>query len=88
MLLTFDVVCLFQSGTEDVKKEIHINDVLIVYRVGRSSALTEAGKIKILKYVRIDYLQAEVVEGEIKAGDIAKKGDIATLVISSSEMCK
>jgi hypothetical protein len=81
------VVCLFQSGTVDVKKAININDVLPVYRESKSHELKEVGKIKVLSYVGEDYLKGEVVEGEIKAGDIAKKGDVASLVISSGDKC-
>ncbi len=83
-----DIVCLFQSGTEDVKKDIHINDILTVYRENRNHQLKEIGKIKILSYVGEDYLKGEVIEGELMPGDIAKKGDVASLVISSSDKCK
>jgi hypothetical protein len=82
------VVCLFQSGTADVKKAININDILPVYRESISNALKEVGKIKVLSYVGEDYLKGEVVEGELKAGDIAKKGDVASLIISSGDKCK
>lgn len=82
------VVCLFQSGTADVKKAISVNDVLPVYRESKSPELKEVGKIKVLSYVGEDYLKGEVVEGELKAGDIAKKGDVASLIISSGDKCK
>ena len=82
------VVCLFQSGTADVKKAININDILSVYRENKSHQLKEVGKIKVLSYVGEDYLKGEVVEGELKAGDIAKKGDVASLIISSGDKCK
>jgi hypothetical protein len=82
------VVCLFQSGTADVKKAININDILPVYRESKSHELKEVGKIKVLSYVGEDYLKGEVVEGELKAGDIAKKGDVASLIISSDDKCK
>ena len=82
------IVCLFQSGTADVKKAINVNDVLPVYRESKSHELKEVGKIKVLSYVGDDYLKGEVVEGEIKAGDIAKKGDVASLIISSGDKCK
>ncbi len=81
------MVCLFQSGTADVKKAININDILTVYREGKSHELKEVGKIKVLSYVGEDYLKGEVIEGEIKAGDIAKKGDVASLIISSGDKC-
>lgn len=82
------MVCLFQSGTEDVKKAISMGDVLIVYREGPKHELKEVGKIKVLSYSGEDYLKGEVVEGEIKPGDIAKKGEVASLVISPGDKCK
>ena len=82
------LVCLFQSGTADVKKAININDILPVYRENKDHELREVGKIKVLSFEGEDYLKGEVVEGEIKAGDIAKKGDVASLVISSGNTCK
>ena len=88
ILVKGTVVCLFQSGTADVKKAININDILPVYRENKSHELKEVGKIKVLSYVGEDYLKGEVVEGELKAGDIAKKGDVASLIISSDDKCK
>jgi hypothetical protein len=82
------MVCLFQSGTADVKKAISIGDILVAYAEGPKHELKEVGKIKILSYSGEDYLKGEVVEGEIKAGDIAKKGEVASLVISSADKCK
>jgi len=82
------VVCLFQSGTADVKKAIHVNDVLSVYRENKSQELKEVGKIKVLSFVGEDYLKGEVIEGELKAGDIAKKKNVAGLIISSENSCK
>jgi hypothetical protein len=83
-----ETVCLFQSGTADVKKEITAGDMLSVYRETGKHELKEVGKIKVLSFVREDYLKGEVIEGEVQTGDIAKKGDVASLVISSSDKCK
>jgi len=88
IMLKGATVCLFESGTADVKKAISIGDVLVVYREGPKHELKEVGKIKVLSYSGEDYLKGEVVEGEIKAGDIAKKGEVASLVISSGDKCK
>jgi hypothetical protein len=82
------IVCLFQSGTADVKKAINVNDILPVYRESKSHELKEVGKIKVLSYRGEDYLKGEVVEGELMVGDIAKKGDVASLIISSGDKCK
>jgi len=81
-------VCLFQSGTEDVRKTIGIGDVLIVYREGGDREHREVGKIKVLSYAGEDYIKAEVVDGAVQTGDVARKGNVASLVISSSEQCK
>ncbi len=85
---TGDIVCLFQSGTLEVKKIIHIGDVLPVYREDREHQARPVGKIKILVYAGEDYLLAEVVEGELMTGDIAKKADVASLILSSEDKCK
>lgn len=82
------IVCLFQSGTVEIRKEIHPGDVLSVYREDRGHRLKEVGKVKILAYAGEDYLKGEVVEGELMPGDVAKKGDVASLVISSEEKCR
>jgi hypothetical protein len=82
------VVCLFQSGTADVKKVINVNDILPVYRENNSHELKEVGKVKVLYYVGENYVKGEIVEGEIKAGDIAKQGFAAILIVSSDDKCK
>jgi len=83
-----EMVCLFQSGTADVKNTISAGDLLTVYREIGKHDLKEVGKIKVHFYIGEDYLKAEVVEGEVRTGDIAKKGDAASLVISSGDKCK
>ncbi len=80
-----ETVCLFQSGTADVRKEIQIDDVLVVYRETTPKNLSKRGKIKVLSFVGEDYLKGVVVEGEVQTGDIAKKGDAASMVISSED---
>jgi len=83
-----ETVCLFESGTADVKKTISVGDLLTVYRERGKHELTEVGKIKVLSYIGEDYLKGEVTEGEVRTGDIAIKGDVASLVISSEDKCK
>jgi hypothetical protein len=83
-----EIVCLFESGTADVKKSIRVGDLLTVYRERGKHELKEGGKIKVLSYIGEDYLKGEVIEGEVRTGDIAKKGDVASLVISSEDKCK
>jgi hypothetical protein len=81
-------VYLFHSGTEDIKNAIRINDVLTVYRESPCCNLKETGKIKIVSFTGDNYMKAEVVEGVIKPGDIAKKGTIAGLILVSGCDCK
>jgi len=76
-------VNLFHSGTADVKKEICPNDVITVYREtmgGGHTTIKEVGKVKVLGYLGEHYFDAEVVSGEIKVGDIAKKETASCLV--------
>ena len=84
-------VHLFHSGTADVKKEICLKDVIPVYRetaVGYRTAkaaeqtktLKEVGKVKVLSYVGDHYFEAEIVEGTVKTGDVAKKAGAYCLI--------
>jgi 5,10-methylene-tetrahydrofolate dehydrogenase/methenyl tetrahydrofolate cyclohydrolase len=76
------IAYLFHSGTKDVKKTIHDNDILIVYRVNQSCEIKAVGKIKVLYSVADTYFKSEVIEGEIRPNDIAKKENVSCLVIS------
>jgi hypothetical protein len=80
------IVYLFHSGTDDVKKTIHANDILTVYRINPSCEVNPVGIIKVLSYIGETYIKAEVLEGEIRPDDIAKKGNVSCLVISAG-MC-
>jgi hypothetical protein len=76
---------LFQSGTDEVRKTITVNDVLTVYREyppDFSIETREVGKVRILAPLGDYYLDGEVAEGEVKAGDLAKKSTIAFFVTS------
>jgi len=76
---------LFHSGTEDVKNGIHVNDSLTVYRVhpaDLSVETREVGKVRVLTPLGDYYFDGEVIGGEVKAGDLAKKGTVAFYIIS------
>jgi len=78
-------LCLFQSGTMDVKNTIHVDDVLTVYRGYPPSFVTnsgEVGKVRILATLGDYYFRGEVVEGEVQPGNLAKKGAVACFVTS------
>lgn len=82
-----DVVYLFHSGTDDVKKTIHINDTLAVSRITASCEVVPVGLIKVVSFVGETYIRGEVFAGEIKPDDIAKKDKVSCLVISAGA-CK
>ena len=74
-------VHLFHSGTADVKKEVALNDVIPVYRqIGKHPQLKEVGQVKVISYFDEHHYEAEIVKGEIKVGDIAKKENAGLLV--------
>jgi hypothetical protein len=82
-----DTVYLFHSGTDDVRKNIHINDTLTVYRTSPSCEVTPVGIIRVVSFVGEIYIKGEVFAGEIRPDDIAKKDNVSCLVISA-EACK
>ncbi len=83
VMKTGNKVHLFHSGTADVKKEICLNDVVTVYREtggAKNPKTIEVGQVKVLSYVDDHYFEAEVVKGQVKPGDIAKKESAACLI--------
>ena len=81
-----DTVYMFHSGTEDVKKAIHVNDTLAVFRITQSCEVAPIGVVKVISFVGGTYIKGEVFAGEIKPDDIAKKENVSCLIISA-EMC-
>jgi hypothetical protein len=78
-------VYLFHSGTEEVENTIHANDILTVYREyppDFSLKTREVGKVRVISPLGDYYLDGEVIKGEVKAGDLAKKGSIACYITS------
>lgn len=76
-------VYLFHSGTGDIRRTIHVNDILIVYRISPLCEVKAVGTIRVVSHIADTYLKAEIVEGEIIPNDIAKKGNVSCLVISA-----
>jgi hypothetical protein len=72
-------VHLFHSSKVEAQKDI--NDVLPVFRIsGKSHQEKEVGAVKVLSFTGEHYFEAEIIKGEIKIGDIAKKDASALLV--------
>lgn len=88
IMKTGAAIYLFHSGTPDVKKALAINDTLVVYRANSSCEMKEVAKIRILSNTGDNYVKGEVIKGEIKEGDIAKKGSVGLLVILPDETCQ
>lgn len=75
-----DKVRLFHSGNVEAQKEIAINDVLQVYRISGKNRLEKViGEVKVLSFEGEHYFVAEIVKGEFRVGDLAKKGDTSLL---------
>jgi hypothetical protein len=75
-------VYLFHSGTRDITGTVRSGDIFIVYRMSPSCIMYEVGKVRFVNFHGDTYMEAEVIEGELKAGDIAKKGSISCLIVS------
>lgn len=74
-------VHLFHSSNVEVQKDIAINDVLPVYRLNmKTRQEAEVGSVKVLSFMGEHYFEAEIIKGEVKIGDIAKKADASLLI--------
>lgn len=78
-----DTLYMFHSGDGEVKKTIHVNDTLAVYRTNPSCEITPVGRIRVISFVGETYIKGEVLNGDIKPDDIAKKGNVSCLIISA-----
>jgi hypothetical protein len=76
-------VHLFHSGTRDITGMVHSGDIFTVYRISSSCKMEKVGQVRFMSFVGDTYIEAEVIEGELMAGDIAKKGNISCLIIST-----
>jgi hypothetical protein len=81
-------VYMFHSGNGAQKNVVAVNDILTVYHEEPCRTVSEVGKIKIVSFYGDNYLKAEVIEGEIKNGDMAKKGRISYLISPTAFVCK
>lgn len=74
-------VHLFHSGNVAAQKEIAIGDVITVYRVyAKTGQQKEIGQVKVLSFIGENYFEGEIIKGEVKVGDIAKKAATSLLV--------
>ena len=74
-------VHLFHSSNVEAQKEVAVGDTLPVYRLsGKAQQQKEVGQVKVLGFMGEHYFEAEIINGEIKVGDIAKKENSSLLV--------
>jgi len=81
-------VYLFFAGAGDGNGGLKISDVLLVYRQFPAEfALDsrEVGKVKILGPLGDYYIKGEVVGGDVRPGDLAKKGTAICYITSLAE---
>jgi hypothetical protein len=78
-------VHLFHSSNVAAQKEIAINDVIPVFRLsGKNRQEKEVGAVKVLSFTGDHYFEAEVIKGEVKVGDVAKK-DASSLLVQPAK---
>jgi hypothetical protein len=75
-----DKVRLFYGGPQEAKNMFCIDEVVSVYRMERNGYV-EVGKVKIIRAIDKNNLEALVVEGKVKDGDLARKSIAACKVI-------
>lgn len=79
-----ETVRLFHGGTKEAKEVFCLNETVPVFRQEYErygqGGYKEVGKVKITKFRGEHYFDAEVIEGELKDGDVARKKDAACLI--------
>ena len=82
-----NTVRLFHGGTQVAKALFCPGETVTVYRALPRERLRyiETGKVKITRYLDIHYVEAVVLAGEVKEGDLAMKSNAACLVVPKTE---
>ena len=77
-----DTVHLFYGMSKKAKEEFCLDAVVPVYRLGTGYYVSkdEVGKIKVTKELGDRYIEAVVVEGEIRSGDLAMQPNSECLI--------
>ena len=79
-----ETVRLFHGGTKEAKTEFCLGETIPVYRWagrGRYVEYKEVAKVKITRFVGEHYFDAQVVEGEVRQGDLVRKATAACLIV-------
>jgi hypothetical protein len=80
-------VCLFESGTDEIKRAVAVNDTMIVYRTTTKGTLQKVGKIRVVSIAGNYFIHGVIVSGVLSENDIAIKGSIACIIISFEGLC-
>ena len=88
VMVAGDEVCFFESGTDDVRKALHVGDTLTVYRGGTTGRREQVGTVRVLAYIGETYVKVLVLEGAFTRGDVARKGRVACVAVSPDQTCK
>lgn len=77
-----DTVHLFYGMSIKAKEEFCLHSIVPVYRMGEGYVVskTEVGKIKVTKDLGDHYIEAVVVEGTVRPGDIAMQSNSECLI--------
>lgn len=77
-----ETVRLFYGMSKKAKEEFCLDAVVPVYRLGKGYVVskTEVGRIKVTKDLGAHYIEAVVVEGTIRTGDIAMQPNSECLI--------
>ncbi|WP_298439624.1 hypothetical protein [Geobacter sp.] len=73
---TGDTVRLLHMGSREAQADFCLGEIVPVYRWyagGRYVKYRETGKVKITRYEGEHYLEALLLEGDVKLGDIIRK---------------
>jgi hypothetical protein len=79
-------VCLFESGTKEIRKAIAVNDTLVVYHLDNGN-LKQTGKIVVLGYNSNYNISGIIIDGTVNVNDVAIKNEIACIIISVGKPC-
>ena len=79
-----DVVQLFYGGSKEASAVFCPGETVKVYRQEPRKRLRyiEQGKVEITRVIDENYVEGKVVEGNVKPGYVARKGNIGCLVTS------
>lgn len=82
VMVTGDIVHLFYGGSKEASAVFCPNETVQVYRQEPRKRLryVEQGKVQITRIIDENYVEGKVIEGNVKPGYVARKGNVSCLV--------